>query len=104
MGKNREGVASRIPAKGGSPAARLGVEEQKGSKPHPWVPLVREEVTGGGGSAEDGGLAVVCNGGDGAPVANGRQEAAKKMREGEAELAVGLARAERRWRRGSTAA
>ena len=81
---------------------RLGVEEQKGSKPHPRVPLVREEVAGGGRSAEDGGLAAVCNGEDGAPVANGRREAAKKMREGEAELAVGLARAERRWRRGST--
>ena len=55
MGKNREGVAGRIPAKGGSPAARLGVEELKGFKPHPWVLLVREEVAGGGGSAEDGG-------------------------------------------------
>ena len=55
MGKNREGVAGRIPVKGGSPAARLGVEELKGFKPHPWVLLVREEVAGGGGSAEDGG-------------------------------------------------
>ena len=55
MGKNREGVAGRILAKGGSPAARLGVEELKGFKPHPWVLLVREEVAGGGGSAEDGG-------------------------------------------------
>ena len=27
----------------------------KGFKPHPWVPLVREEVAGGGGSVEDGG-------------------------------------------------
>ena len=65
--------------------------------------MVHEEVAGGGESAKDGGLAAVCNGGDGAPVANGRREAAKKMREGEAELAVGLARAERLWRRGSTA-
>ena len=55
MGKNREGVAGRIPVKGGSPVARLGVEELKGFKPHPWVLLVREEVAGGGGSAEDGG-------------------------------------------------
>ena len=55
MGKNRDGVAGRIPAKGGSPAARLGVEELKGFKPHPWVLLVREEVAGGGGSVEDGG-------------------------------------------------
>ena len=55
MGKNREGVASRIPVKGGSPAARLGLEELKGFKPHPWVLLVREDVAGGGGSAEDGG-------------------------------------------------
>ena len=90
MGKNREGVASRIPVKGGSPAARLGVEELKGSKPHPWVPLVPEEVARGGGSVEDGGLAVVCNGGDGAPVANGRREAAKKMREGEVKVVEGV--------------
>ena len=55
MGNNREGVAGRIPVKGGSPAVRLGVEELKGFKPHPWVLLVREEVAGGGGSAEDGG-------------------------------------------------
>ena len=55
MGKNREVVAGRILAKGGSPAARLGVEELKGFKPHPWVLLVREEVAGGGESAEDGG-------------------------------------------------
>ena len=55
MGKNREGVVGQIPVKGGSPAARLGVEELKGFKPHPWVLLVREEVAGGGGSAEDGG-------------------------------------------------
>ena len=74
----------------------------KGVQAAPLGTLVREEVAGGGGSAEDGGLAVVCNGGDGAPVADGRREAAKKIREGEAELAVGLARAERRWRRGST--
>ena len=55
MGKNREGVAGRILAKGGSPTARLGVEELKGFKPHPWVLLVREEVARGGGSAEDSG-------------------------------------------------
>ena len=72
MWKNREGVAGRIPAKGGSPAVRLGVEEQKGFKAHPWVPLVREEVAGEGGSAEDGSLATVCNGRDGAPVDNCR--------------------------------
>ena len=55
-----------------------------------WVPLVREEVAGAGGSAEDGGLAAVYNGGDGALVANGQREAAKKMREGEAKLVEGL--------------
>ena len=31
------------------------MEELKGSKTHPWVPLVSEEVAGGGGSVEDGG-------------------------------------------------
>ena len=92
------------------PASRLAGgegwvgENEEENEAHPWVPLVREEVAGGGGSAEDGALAAVCNGGDGAPVDNGRREAAKKMREGEAELAVGLARAKRQWRRGSTAA
>jgi len=43
--------------------------ELKGFKPHPWVPLVREEVAGGGGSATSGGCwssehgGGVCRGG-----------------------------------------
>ena len=55
MGKNRAGVAGQIPAKVGVAGGEARVEELKGFKPHPWVPLVREEVAGGGGSAEDGG-------------------------------------------------
>ena len=74
MGKNREGVAGRIPVKGGSPAARLRVEELKGSKPHPWVPLVREEVAGGGGSAASGGCWSSEHGGGVALVGFGRRE------------------------------
>ena len=75
MGKNREGVAGQIPAKGGSPAVRLGAEEKKGSKPHPWVPLVREEVAGGGGSAASGGCWSSEHSGGVAPMGSGRREA-----------------------------
>ena len=30
-------------------------ENEEENEVHPWVPLVREDVAGGGGSAEDGG-------------------------------------------------
>ena len=43
------------PGERGSPAARLGMEELKGSKPHPLVLVARWETVGEGGSAEEGG-------------------------------------------------
>ena len=50
-------------------------DELKGFQPHPWVPLVREEVAGGGGSAASGGCWSSEHGGGVAPVGSGRREA-----------------------------
>ena len=75
MGKNREGVAGQIPAKVGVAGGEARVEELKGFKPHPWVPLVREEVAGGGGSAASGGCWSSEHGGGVNPVGSGRREA-----------------------------
>ena len=51
------------------------MEELKGFKPHPWVPLVGEEVAGGGGSAASGGCWSSEHSGGVAPVGSGRREA-----------------------------
>ena len=44
------------PGERGSPAARLGVEELKGSKPHPLVLVAQWETVGEGGSVAEGNL------------------------------------------------
>ena len=71
MGKNRAGVAGQISAKVGVAGCEARVEELKGFKPHPWVPLVREEVAGGGGSAASGGCWSSEHGGGVNPVGSG---------------------------------
>ena len=75
MGKNRTRVAGQIPAKVGVAGGEARVEELNGFKPHPWVPLVREDVAGGGGSAASGGCWSSEHGGGVNPVGSGRREA-----------------------------
>ena len=74
MWKKRAGVAGQIPAKVGVASNEARVEELKGFKPHPWVPLVREEVAGGGGSAASGGCWSSEHGRGVAPVCSRRRE------------------------------
>ena len=68
----------------------IGVEELKGTEAKLWVPLVREEMAGGGRSMADRDAAAEALVGGGAPVVDGRREAVGKMRKGEAELLEGL--------------
>ena len=68
----------------------IGVEELKGTEAKLWVPLVREEMAGGGRSTADRDAAAEALVGGGAPVVDGRREVVGKMREGEAELLEGL--------------
>ena len=75
MGKNRAGVAGQIPMKMGVARGEARVEELKGFKPHSWVPLVREEVAEGGGSATSGGCWSSEHDGGVAPVGFGQREA-----------------------------
>ena len=65
------------------------MEELKETEANPWVLLGREEMAGGGGSAEHG-SPVNCVGGNGAPVGNSRREIAGQVHKGEAELVEGL--------------
>ena len=51
-----------------------------------WVPLVREEMAGGGRSTADRDAVAEVLIGGGALVVDGRREAVGKMREGEVEL------------------
>ena len=66
------------------------MEELKGTEAKLWVPLVREEMAGGGRSTADRDAAAEALVGGGAPVVDGRREVVGKMREGEAELLEGL--------------
>ena len=71
-----------------------GVWELHRFKTHHWVVLGCGKGLGGGGSTEQGGSAAEASDGEGAPVRIGRGEAVGKLREGEAVLARGSARAE----------
>ena len=72
MGKNREGVAGRIPAKGGSPAARLGVEELKGSSRTPGYPWFAKRWPEEADQWRSGGCWSSKHGGGVVPVGIGR--------------------------------
>ena len=62
------------------------MEELKGTEAKLWVPLVREEMAGGGRSTADRDAVAEVLIGGGALVVDGRREAVGKMREGEVEL------------------
>jgi len=64
--------------------------------------LAGSGTVGGGGSAASRAAAAEENGGEGAPVGSGRGGEVCELREDEAELMVGSARAERVWNGGST--
>ena len=66
------------------------MEELKGTEAKLWVPLVREEMAGGGRSSANRDAAVEGLVDGDAPVEIGRREAVGKMCEGEAELLEGL--------------
>ena len=68
-----------------------------------WAPLAREEVAGGGRSTASGGSGGSEYGGGVVPVGFGRGKAVEQLHGLTAELARGLARAEKLRRRGSTA-
>ena len=72
------------------------MRELHGFKTHHWVVLGCGEGLGGGGSTEQGGSAAEASDGEGVPVRIGRGEAVGELREGEAVLARGSARAEER--------
>ena len=77
------------------------MEELKWTEAKLWVPLVREEMAGGGRSTADRDAAAEALVSGGAPVVDDQQEVVGKMREGEAELVTGSAWAEGLQRGGS---
>ena len=66
------------------------MEELKGTEAKLWVPLVREEMAGGGRSTANRDAAAEGLVDGDAPVEIGRRDAVGKMREGEVELLEGL--------------
>ena len=77
--------------------------ELHGFRAHHRVVLGCGEGLGGGGSAEQGGLAAEASGGEVAPARIGRWEAAWELREVETRLKVGAIGVERAWDGGSAA-
>ena len=76
------------------------MEELKGTEAKLWVPLVREEMAGGGRSTAGRDAVAEALVGGGAPVVDGRREVVGKMREGETELLVRSIEGGERRRRG----